>query len=157
MGKHKNSSSDKSSPKKAKKKKHAESVLSPFRVQQLELVVSLLPNCLSDIQHHISKNVNGLLMKFNEGADGVILSYTNIKFSNGEAVGRILDEQVRRYFSPGYLVFSTILACILRIAYCLLPPQTQAQLLIVKTFKSNSHNSISTINNLRRSLTCTSK
>ena len=48
---------------------------SPFLVQQLDLVVSLLPSCLSDVQHHISKNVNGLLMKYNEGAQGVIISY----------------------------------------------------------------------------------
>lgn len=63
-----------------------------FRQKRLKMVVSLLPVALSDVLSHVRESVRSLLLKYSDGVGGVLLGFDNVKFSNDDSCGVILNE-----------------------------------------------------------------
>ena len=64
---------------------------SPFQTQELSLTVSLLPASLIDVKHGIQKQLNSLLLKYNNSAEGVILAHEAMEMTDCGR-GKILYE-----------------------------------------------------------------
>lgn len=70
-----------------------------FRCSQLEVCVSLLPSDIGDIYAGIRRNIYQFLMKYNDVVGGVLLSVSNLSFTDGAREGRITDEMPHIHFN----------------------------------------------------------
>jgi hypothetical protein len=55
--------------------------------------VALSPEAVSNPIIYIKKQINGLLHKYHEELNGILLSYSNLKFESGKEYARIIGEQ----------------------------------------------------------------
>lgn len=78
---------------------------SPFQTQALSLTISLLPSSLIDVNRSIQKQLNSMLLKYNNSAEGVILAHDRLKI---EDAGKILYEfpQIHYKVQTRVLTFS---------------------------------------------------
>ena len=52
----------------------------PFLKKKIQMLVSLLPHSLTNVHNCIQKQVSQLLLKYNDGVGGVLLTYSNIQY-----------------------------------------------------------------------------
>lgn len=66
----------------------------PFRKKRLQMLISLLPHSLKNIHQNIQKRISTLLLKYNDGVGGVLLTYSNIQYAEHKegGIGQIWGE-----------------------------------------------------------------
>jgi len=66
----------------------------PFRKKRLQMLISLLPHSLSNIHQNVQNRISTLLLKYTDGVGGVLLTYSNLKYSEYQegGIGKIWGE-----------------------------------------------------------------
>ena len=78
-----------------------------FRTQTINLKISLMPSSLVDVEEAMAKQLNSLLLKYNNSARGVILAYDDVVIKNN-GDGKVLFEnpQIHYEVSAKILAFA---------------------------------------------------
>lgn len=78
-----------------------------FHQKRLKMIVSLYPVALSNVLSHVRESLRSLLLKYSDGVGGILLGFDNVKFSEEERRGKIMNElpQVHYIVELDALVF----------------------------------------------------
>lgn len=89
--------------------------MSEFRRVEIILKVALLPTSTKYPIEGVKRQLNSMLLKYNEEVGGVPLSFSSIKFPKGKEFGRILAEQYWLHVdvTTKLLVFKPIIGTLL--------------------------------------------
>jgi hypothetical protein len=105
-----------SSAKKRKPKRKEATGRQIFLRKTIELAVSLLPGSLRNSEEFVEDSIRGLLMKYVEGLDGILMGYENVKLiedKQSQGRGWILNELPHIHYkaSCDALVFCPSVGC----------------------------------------------
>jgi DNA-directed RNA polymerase I subunit RPA43 len=65
----------------------------PFKQCEVVLKVALHPSNAASPFDGVKSQINEMLFRYNEDIEGVLLSYSHVKFSRGKGYGRVMNEQ----------------------------------------------------------------
>jgi hypothetical protein len=64
----------------------------PFHSTHVSMKMALLPSSSVNPMNHIKTQLSSMLFQYNEQLDGIPLAFSEVKFAEGKAYGRILAE-----------------------------------------------------------------
>eukprot|EP00592_Proboscia_alata_P018549 CAMPEP_0194424138 /NCGR_PEP_ID=MMETSP0176-20130528/23408_1 /TAXON_ID=216777 /ORGANISM="Proboscia alata, Strain PI-D3" /LENGTH=273 /DNA_ID=CAMNT_0039233735 /DNA_START=55 /DNA_END=876 /DNA_ORIENTATION=- len=71
---------------------------SSFQVRRLKMIVSLLPNSMSNVRGHIRRSLRKNILRYSHGIGGVLLALSNVSFEKENSSGKILNELPHIHF-----------------------------------------------------------